>query len=175
MRLAITGHRPKKLGGYSPHINDLLKSFLSIHLDHYKPSDVITGMALGVDQAMAEACIILGIPFIAAIPCDDYESKWPSAAQERYHDLISHACAVALVSPGPYEAWKMQKRNEYIVDNLNPATDTLLALWDGSPSGTLNCIKYAESRSVRVTHLWEEYSFLFETLERTTWRQKGKV
>ena len=34
----------------------------------------------------------------------------------------------------------MQKRNEYMVD----LADVVIAVWDGSNSGTGNCIKYAQ-------------------------------
>lgn len=34
----------------------------------------------------------------------------------------------------------MQKRNEYMVD----LADIVIAVWDGSASGTGNCVRYAE-------------------------------
>lgn len=34
----------------------------------------------------------------------------------------------------------MQKRNEYMVDH----SDKVIAVWDGSKSGTKNCIDYAK-------------------------------
>lgn len=141
MILAWTGHRPDEIGGYEPnptkdrveeHIIDLLK-FL-------KPEKCIVGMALGVDQMVAEACIKLGIPFIAAIPFKGQESVWPEAAQNKYRDLLSKAAEVVVVCEGPYAPWKMQKRNEWMVDH----GDALGAVWNGSDGGTANCYKYAE-------------------------------
>lgn len=46
-----------------------------------------------------------------------------------------------IVCKGGYAAWKMQVRNEYIVNN----SDSMIAVHDGSKGGTYNCIKYAES------------------------------
>lgn len=45
-----------------------------------------------------------------------------------------------LVSDEEYKPWLMQKRNEYMVD----LADKVIAVWDGSKSGTANCVKYAE-------------------------------
>jgi uncharacterized phage-like protein YoqJ len=36
----------------------------------------------------------------------------------------------------------MQKRNEWMVDHA----DAVIAVWDGSPSGTANCIGYARKK-----------------------------
>ena len=43
------------------------------------------------------------------------------------------------MSDEEYKPWLMQKRNEYMV-NLS---DKIIAVWNGSKSGTQNCIKYA--------------------------------
>ena len=66
-----------------------------------------------------------------------------------------------IVSPGEYAAFKMQVRNEWMVDQLNPATDLLLAAWDGSPGGTGNCVKYATGKGVGINRL-DPLGYLFE-------------
>ncbi len=40
----------------------------------------------------------------------------------------------------------MQVRNEYMVDRA----DLVLALWNGTPGGTGNCVRYARTRGVPV-------------------------
>ena len=52
---AATGHRPNKLGGYAPKIAADLVKLATIFLNLRKPNKVISGMALGWDQAWAEA------------------------------------------------------------------------------------------------------------------------
>lgn len=52
------------------------------------------------------------------------------------------AAEVVVVSDGEYAVWKMQTRNEAMVD----AADELWALWDGSSGGTKNCIDYAKGK-----------------------------
>lgn len=148
MKLGVTGHRPQKLsGGFSSHpIHDWVQSKLRSHmqtfLEAYGDLILITGMAQGVDLWAAEIALDLHIPFIAAVPCDRQESRWPSYAQEYYRRILAQSVQIEIVCPGPYESWKMQARNEWIVDH----SDHMLAVWNGSPGGTGNCVGYAMKR-----------------------------
>lgn len=169
--VAVTGHRPHKLGYGPSAVQDRVRAAIEGFFEDVgvhtcdacgetrvgRLSDVcpcgqmacgtvtytqeaISGMALGVDQWFAETCIVLGIPFTAAVPCDDQERLWPEESQRHYRELLAKAHHVRVVSPGPYAAWKMQARNEYMVNEC----DVLLAVWDGSSGGTANCVRYAE-------------------------------
>lgn len=158
MRLAVTGHRPNKLGGYSDKAASMLRGFAIDELHRYvgqKDLKVFTGMALGWDQAIAVACLHLDLPFIAHLPCNNQECKWPQQSKAAYRLLLERAESVVVVSPGPYAAWKMQRRNQAMVDDCQE----LLALWNGSPGGTANCIEYAESRFTppKITNPWEKW------------------
>ncbi len=112
------------------------------------PEMVISGMALGVDQWAARESVGLGIPFTAALPCDEMDEVWPARSRAEFRQLLALAAHVHVVSPGPYKPWKMQRRNEWMVDH----SMRLVAVHDGSAGGTYNCIRYAESVS-RVVHL----------------------
>lgn len=143
MKVAFTGHRPDKLGGYripNPTFNFVTRR-IHEELVILRPSLVISGMALGVDQWAAEIAYDLGIPFLAAIPCEGQERMWPEESKIRYKSLLSKASDVVVVSPGKYSPYKMQVRNKWMVDSC----DLLLAVWDWSEGGTANCIKYAQS------------------------------
>lgn len=139
--VTVTGHRPDKLGGYKvPNPTyDLVVHGLVAAFEHYKPSKVIVGMALGTDQWAAEICALSNIPFIAAIPFDGFESRWPPNSKAKYHKLLSYAEATYVISPGGFEGWKMQKRNEWMVNNCHG----VVAVFDGTPGGTANCVGYA--------------------------------
>lgn len=141
MIVAFTGHRPDKLGSYEPNeISNKVKGDITKALSELKPEKVISGMALGVDQIAAEVCIDLGIPFIAAVPFLGQESMWPLKSKEHYRYLLSKASDIEVVCDGGYAAWKLQKRNEWMVDNCN----LLIAVWNGSDGGTKNCFDYAQ-------------------------------
>lgn len=55
MIVAGTGHRPNKLGGYGDDVFERLVALARTYLWHMEPWHVISGMALGWDQALAQA------------------------------------------------------------------------------------------------------------------------
>jgi uncharacterized phage-like protein YoqJ len=144
--IAVTGHRPEKLGGYQPYnplrtqLTTKLEQRLMLILCDHPNLVVITGMALGFDQWVAGSCRRLSIPYIAAVPFDGQERRWPETSQRIYIDLLKSASRVHVVCPGPYLSWKMQRRNVWMIDNCV----YLIAAWDGSPGGTANCVEYAK-------------------------------
>lgn len=157
MIICGTGHRPNKLGGYSEDATSVLVTVARNYLSgKNRPDKVITGMAQGWDQALGWAAYDLGTPFIAAVPFAGQEKAWPSVSQGYYNDLLALAENVVYVCEDGYAPWKMQKRNEWMVDN----SDGVLALWDGSDGGTHNCIKYAMKVGKPINNLWEQYENL---------------
>jgi uncharacterized phage-like protein YoqJ len=146
--LAGTGHR--NIGG-SYGANPLSRAVvrrMGEELDSLQPSRVISGMALGVDQWLAELAIERAIPLTAALPFSGQEWRWPRESQERYRRLLGRASAVHIVhqltdferNHKPAVAKAMYGRNSWMVNNC----DVLLAVWDGSDGGTANCVRYAQ-------------------------------
>jgi len=157
--LAGTGHRPDKLGGYGARVSARLVDLARVVLVKHRPDEVISGMALGWDTALALAAIELGIPLTAAVPFEGQERKWRPEQQEQFRAILALATTVVIVSPGGYAVWKMQTRNEWMVDRATG----VLALWNGSGGGTGNCIEYARTRHVEIVNLWaawERYAFV---------------
>lgn len=124
--LSCTGHRPQDLGGFKIPNPIYEKSCEAIKesIKEVGATKAISGMATGVDQWFAAACIELGIPFVAAIPCEGQERVWPEHAQLLYRQLLQQACEVIQVSEGGYAPEKMHIRNHWMVDN----SDVLLAV-----------------------------------------------
>lgn len=151
MIIAGTGHRPDKLGGYNERTSRKLKRIAYDFLASEKVSFVITGMAQGWDQALAEAAYALEIPYHAYIPFRGQEYMWPDMAQEKYKEILKHAFNITTCSAGEFSAKAMQKRNEMMVDDA----DLILAMWDGSTGGTFNCIKYAEKVGKPIINLYD--------------------
>jgi uncharacterized phage-like protein YoqJ len=151
MIVACTGHRPDKIGGYK--LPNPTYLHICRHIDEVltqlQPQKCISGMALGCDQYFASVCIKLGIPFVAAIPFLGQEKAWPAASQKTYHLLLNKAAEQVIVCEGGYAAHKMQVRNQWMVDHC----DKLLAIWDKSPGGTGNCVKYAESINKDIIYI----------------------
>jgi uncharacterized phage-like protein YoqJ len=157
MIICGTGHRPKKLGGYGADVERRLIAYAGTALDSYKPDMVISGMALGWDQALAETALLMGIPYTAAIPFVGQGDDWPKLSKARYIELVDKADRVITVCDVGYASWKMQKRNEWMVDH----SDMVLALWNGSEGGTANCVAYAEKVGKPVVNFWDGWLELF--------------
>lgn len=158
MIIAGTGHRPDKLGGYGePSWTKIFKlAYEFLEKNEHNIDLVISGGAIGWDSALALASYELDIKYILAVPFVGQEKMWPKEglySQDFYNDLKSNAYKVEIICPGGYASWKMQRRNEWMVNNA----DLILALWNGSSGGTANCIKYAESKNKKIINLWEQY------------------
>lgn len=155
MIIAGTGHRPDKIrlgtrDAYHHQVHSRLVDLARAVLQRKAPTRVISGMAQGWDTALAIAAVDLGIAFDAYVPFEGQESRWPAAAQRRYRDLLSRAATVVIVCEGGYSVEKMQTRNERMVDD----SDLVVALWNGTPGGTRNCIDYAETVGRRWENQW---------------------
>jgi uncharacterized phage-like protein YoqJ len=155
MIVAATGHRPEKLGGHSYRLDGKLIGVAVAYLNEVEPERVISGMALGWDTAWAAAAYVLGVPFIAAIPFEGQESRWPVDLQRRYREILAKAAEIVVVSRGGYSSTAMEMRNRWMVDRA----DRIAALWDGSPGGTGNCVRYARKRKVEIDNLWNRWRF----------------
>jgi hypothetical protein len=156
--IAATGHRPDKLGGYSPKTMGDLSHFAGAVLDVLKPEYAIVGMAQGWDQAVASACYIMGISFDAYVPFEGQESKWPKEARDHYTTLLAKARRVRVCNFGGYAPWKMHDRNQEMVDAISRAKGYVLALWDGeNVGGTAACIRYARQEEASILNVWHNW------------------
>jgi len=161
MILFGTGHRPDKLApgnkrlAYSAYCFqrqvDCAAKMLGIH----KPKLVISGMALGWDQALAQAAVNLGIPYHAYVPCKDHDSRWLPASRAYYQRLLAQAQHVNLITDLIFDEAPgcMQRRNVAMID----ASTFCLALWDGSPGGTGNCMRVVLQRGMPYYNAWSSW------------------
>lgn len=154
MIVAATGHRPGKLGKWRSDLQYALNEFAVRSLGQIRPTGVISGMAQGWDQSVAIACVRLGIPFVAAIPFEGQESRWPKSAQREYRQIIQSASAVHICSSGEDVLWSFRERNQWMVDNAQG----VVALWDGTRSGgTFDMITYAQEGLREIKNFWAEW------------------
>jgi uncharacterized phage-like protein YoqJ len=154
MIICGTGHRPDKLGGYGPQVADKLMFLARDWLIVYQPEHVISGGALGWDQALAWAAYATKTPFTMALPFPGFEDRWPEESKSKLHALMQLAEKVVFVNEGPYAGWKMQVRNEWMVNN----SDQVLALWNGTEGGTANCVRYAKKVGKPIINLWDTWN-----------------
>ena len=119
MKIAITGHRPERIKGHEKEIYEWFrKKFAAI-----RPSEVITGMAQGVDQIAAQAAKDMGIKYLCVYP---YKRK-VSAAEK---DLIDSSSGVIWLADKYFKDC-YTTRDRWMVDR----SDKVLVVWDGNPGG----------------------------------------
>ena len=158
MILGFTGHRPASLpGSYSDRTNRALLNTADFILAQYKPTKVISGMALGWDMAVAQSAINRGIGLIAAVPFRSQFSKWPKTSQDKYQKLITLADRIEIISLGNYSLQAMQLRNQWIVDRC----DRLIALWHQGKGGTKNCVDYALAVNRPTFNCWATFKYFY--------------
>tara|TARA_Y100000310_G_scaffold122960_1_gene121714 strand:+ start:530 stop:1006 length:477 start_codon:yes stop_codon:yes gene_type:complete len=154
MIVAGTGHRPNKLGGYGDDIYQKLVTLAMTYLEETRPKRVISGMALGWDQALAEAAVNRNIKFTAAIPFEGQENKWYPSSVVNYNKLLGLADRIYIVSEGGYSVYKLFLRNEWMVNNA----DRVVALWNGTSGGTTGTISYAKQVGIPIDNLWDKWN-----------------
>lgn len=156
--IGFTGHRPASLPGkYSDRTYQALLQTANYILTLYKPTKVISGMALGWDMAVAECAIGHGIELIAAVPFKSQSLRWPQASQYRYRELLTQTNQVIVISPGGYSQRAMQVRNQWIVDSC----DQLMALWYKNWGGTKNCVDYALAVNKPTFNCWTTFEYFY--------------
>lgn len=165
MIYSVTGHRPKSLGVENPYSEKVRNAMFTTARNYLGSADpspvfVLTGMALGWDQAVADACIFHGIGFIACIPFEGQELRWPVEAQRKYHSLLDSSAEVIDTSLFMKDSMyangvqMLMYRNTYMVAH----SDAVLALWNGvHGGGTFSTIKKAERAGLKIYNLYMQF------------------
>lgn len=136
MQIAVTGHRPKDLGGYNDNYNacNTVKNSARSLINKLRSMEVTDlqfhiGMGLGVDQWVAEVCIVEDISFIAHIPVsrEFQTAKWRDSAVVRYNNILDHVVEVLTVGNEDNYVKAMYDRNLSMI----AAGDMLYAVYKG--------------------------------------------
>ena len=140
---AFTGHRPQNLPFRFNENDDRcialkqkLRDCIVQLIEQEGVRHFISGMAIGVDMYAAEIVLELKAeyPFItleAAIPCETQAAKWSEPLRDRYYK-IAELCDHETMLQKQY------------------TSDILLAVWDGTSSGTGSTVRYARTKNKAV-------------------------
>ena len=148
--VCFTGHRPQNLSfGFNEDHPDCtvlkheLEKTVRMLIEEKDAAHFISGAALGVDMWAMEIVLKLkeeypDITLEAAVPCRTQSLRWSDASKARYNNLLSLCDKVTLLQE-EYTPGCMMHRNRYMVDS----SDFVIAVWNGSSSGTGNTVRYA--------------------------------
>ena len=114
----------------------------------------LCGMAQGADLYFCQAVLHLkaqhpGVTLEAAIPYEGQADHWPPADRLRRQRLLNQ-CDLETVVQHHYTKGCMLRRNRYMVDR----SSLLIAVYDGTPSGTAATVRRAEQQGIEVLPLW---------------------
>lgn len=149
---AFTGHRPQQLlFGYNENdprctrLKEKMWEEISTLVEHDGISHFISGMAAGVDMFAAEIILKIkqshpDVTLESAIPYETQPETWPEDLRDRYFDIAAH-CDKESMLQTHYSQDCIEKLGRYLVDQ----SDLLVAVWDGTPSGTGRTVGYARS------------------------------
>jgi uncharacterized phage-like protein YoqJ len=172
MIIGFTGHRPRKLPGSYENSFIYVKPPLQLSIekikDEYSLKKAYCGMALGFDQYAARVCMDMEIPVVAAVPCKNYECRWPEDSQKVYRDMlqeIEEKGGEVVILAENYTHSCLYVRNRYIVDHSH----ILIACWNGSSGGTDDCIYYAKRRGNEIINIWKDVQ-----REENKWKNSRK-
>lgn len=155
---AFTGHRPQNLPFRFNEsdkrciaLKKQLRKLIVQLIEQHNVTHFISGMAIGVDMYAAEIVLDLKakyphITLESAIPCETQATKWSEPLRDRYFK-IAERCDKETMLQTQYTPDCMQKRNRYMVDQA----DVLLAVWDGTPSGTGSTVQYVRTPGQNYT------------------------
>lgn len=165
LRVVVTAHRPQTLAcGFDPRhplrlrIEAEIRAALRDALAEAAATspggvEVITGLALGGDQWVAQAAIELGIPFAAYVPCPEQDAKWSPEQSAEWLRLLAHAHRI-VVTAARYSPGAMMGRNRAMLDDCRGPRDRLLAIYDGRETGgTFSCYASARKGGLRVVRI----------------------
>ena len=102
--VVVTGHRPTELGGWdlANPIADALRRQLTDILRAKKQVDpgltVATSLGLGAEMLAAEAALMANVPYIAVLPFEGVDSRWPNPTRSRFAELRRTAAGEVVIS-----------------------------------------------------------------------------
>lgn len=157
MRMALTGHRPERLG-YSKEITYKTDEWITIiewlknKIKENNVTDVYCGMADGCDIAYGLAAILLKdddypVKLHCVLPCKNYNSSNPW-----YKELKKDADEWIELSDEFYKGCD-NVRDQYMVDH----SDKIFAIWDGNKSGGVwSTIKKTQKKNIDIIYYPKE-------------------
>lgn len=155
--VCFTGHRLQKLPfGFNEEDPKCIKMKRMLYrkiedlIVNHGASHFISGMAIGVDMICGEIVLELKnehphITLECAIPCRSQPDRWSNEMKDRYCSIVNQSDYKTVLQE-QYTSDCMHKRNEYMVEK----SEIVIAVWDGSSSGTGYTVNVAKEKGKKI-------------------------
>jgi len=148
----ITGHQNLSEG-----VRRIVKERIDDIVARVDESTGYSCLAAGADQVFAESLLEHGGSLVAVVPAHDYELTFDSSeGRLAFESLLNHAQEIIRM---PFENaseaayWAAGKE-------VAQRCDTLIAVWDGEPSGglggTADVVKYCREKGKDIIIVWPD-------------------
>lgn len=153
-----TGHRKMTQADARWLHDEILRILAKLEGDHGL-TEVVSGMALGFDQQLAEMALVCNLRLHAVPPFPSQFAAWPEREQNHWHDLIMMATEITPASPRDPDfsnqrqiAAMLHGRNDTMLkmsQAVIAAADLTKLTWrnDRIVGGTWNCVDKAVKQS----------------------------
>lgn len=152
----FTGHRPDKLPWGSDERDprclalkhSMEREIEGLYLRGFR--HFISGMARGADLYFAEAALSVrekypDLTLEGAVPCQSQASRWSEGERQRWRRILD-GCDLETLVQEHYDRRCMHRRDRYMVDRAA----AVLAVFDGTPGGTMYTLNYAMDRGREI-------------------------
>ncbi len=150
MIAGITGHQ--NLDGEET--IEWVKNKIIKNIDDYTITKGCTSLAIGADQLYAEVLLLKKIPYVAIIPCKQYEKTFQEERHlKNYRMLVKEACEIVELDYGKPSEAAFYDAGKRVVD----ISDLIIAIWNGKKAkglgGTGDIVTYAISKKRPIVHI----------------------
>lgn len=173
LHIALTGHRPNKLGGYNiktsayKQLQNDLETYIEFQLEHFETIWCHSGLALGADTVWSKAILAMKqryperVFFHAEIPTLSQTNRWSRKSDmDFWGEQLLRADNWTIYDP-EFEMYPVRKQERLVGRILNDRSrgmidhsDILLAVYaHGSKGGTKNAINYAISKNKTIQYI----------------------
>jgi uncharacterized phage-like protein YoqJ len=142
---------------YTKRVEAAIADVLEDVVERVAPKDVVllSGMAIGSDQAACRAALRAGVTFHAIVPFTTQPALWPVAQKDEWNRLCQLAGMVHVLhsldpaTPRQATAW-LFARNEWMVERAAEG----LVVWDGGDrGGTAHTLGLIRGKGLPWTHI----------------------
>jgi uncharacterized phage-like protein YoqJ len=156
-----TGHRQIAQADMRWLHDEILRVLAKLEGDHGL-AEVVSGMALGFDQQLAEMALVCNLRLHAVPPFPSQFTAWPEPQQNHWHELIMMATEITPASPRDPDftnqrqvAAMLHARNDTMLKMSKAviaAADLTKLKWknDRVVGGTWSCVEKAKNKGMPI-------------------------